>query len=130
MVVMNSKAISLYSSVLVSSSTFWFSFRSFLVRLHPSRMTKRNQPLSFSSISKDVTMDADKQWSVGARPGTIDLETVALHEIGHLLGLGHSSVEGAIMFPGISSEVTKGLHADDIRGIKTLYNARGFWKDR
>ncbi|KAB1219276.1 Metalloendoproteinase 1 [Morella rubra] len=51
MVMMNSKAISLFSSTLL-----------LLVLLpllscatSPSRMTKRNQPLSFSSISKDVT---------------------------------------------------------------------------
>ncbi|KAG2722021.1 hypothetical protein I3843_02G095400 [Carya illinoinensis] len=66
--------------------------------------------------------DADEFWSVGAIPGYFDLETVALHEIGHLLGLGHSSVPGAIMEPSISSGVTKGLHTDDIAGIKALYN--------
>ncbi|KAJ0099774.1 hypothetical protein Patl1_22003 [Pistacia atlantica] len=66
--------------------------------------------------------DADERWSVGAAQGAFDLETVALHEIGHLLGLGHSSVEGAIMFPSISPGVTKGLHGDDIQGIRALYN--------
>lgn len=66
--------------------------------------------------------DAAEPWAVGARPGAFDLETVALHEIGHLLGLGHSSVEGAIMFPSIRPGVTKGLDADDIQGIKVLYN--------
>ncbi|KAJ0042270.1 hypothetical protein Pint_19421 [Pistacia integerrima] len=66
--------------------------------------------------------DADERWSVSATQGSIHLETVALHEIGHLLGLGHSSVEGAIMFPSISAGVTKGLHGDDIRGIRALYN--------
>ncbi|XP_075654864.1 metalloendoproteinase 1-like [Castanea sativa] len=66
--------------------------------------------------------DGDEQWSVGATPNAFDLETVALHEIGHLLGLGHSSVQGAIMWPNISPGVTQGLHRDDINGIKALYN--------
>ncbi|KAF2316179.1 hypothetical protein GH714_041520 [Hevea brasiliensis] len=66
--------------------------------------------------------DADETWAVGATQGAYDLETVALHEIGHLLGLGHSSVEGAIMFASISSGSTKGLHSDDIQGIRALYN--------
>ncbi|TXG64626.1 hypothetical protein EZV62_011620 [Acer yangbiense] len=58
--------------------------------------------------------DADEQWAVGAAPNSFGLETVALHEIGHLLGLGHSEVEGAIMYPSISTGVTKGLHRDDV----------------
>ncbi|KAL6143351.1 PREDICTED: metalloendoproteinase 1-like [Fragaria vesca subsp. vesca] len=66
--------------------------------------------------------DADENWSVGAKPGAFDLETLALHEIGHLLGLDHSSVEGAIMSSGIPAGVTRGLHGDDVQGIKALYN--------
>ncbi|XP_059448136.1 metalloendoproteinase 2-MMP-like [Corylus avellana] len=66
--------------------------------------------------------DGDERWSVGAVPGATDLITVAVHEIGHLLGLGHSSVQQAIMFPSISQGVTKGLHPDDIEGIRVLYN--------
>ncbi|XP_030439678.1 metalloendoproteinase 3-MMP-like [Syzygium oleosum] len=65
--------------------------------------------------------DADEQWSVGPASGSFDMETVALHEIGHLLGLGHSSVERAIMYPSISPGISKGLDGDDVQGIKTLY---------
>jgi hypothetical protein len=66
--------------------------------------------------------DGDERWSVGAVSGAFDLQTIAVHEIGHNLGLGHSSVLEAIMFPTIPSGATKGLHPDDIEGIRVLYN--------
>ncbi|KAE8683301.1 Histone superfamily protein [Hibiscus syriacus] len=66
--------------------------------------------------------DADEPWSVAVNRDSYHLETVALHEIGHLLGLGHSSIEGAIMYPSIMPGQSKGLHGDDIQGIRDLYN--------
>ncbi|KAJ9683510.1 hypothetical protein PVL29_019191 [Vitis rotundifolia] len=77
---------------------------------------------AFAPTNGRFHYDADETWSIGAVPNQMDLETVALHEIGHLLGLQHSSVQNAIMFPTISSGVTKGLHDDDIQGIRALYN--------
>lgn len=77
---------------------------------------------AFAPTNGRFHYDGDETWSVGATPNAFDLETVALHEIGHLLGLGHSSVQSAIMFPSISSGTTKGLHQDDIQGIRALYN--------
>lgn len=77
---------------------------------------------AFAPTNGRFHYDADEPWAVGAVQGAFDLETVALHEIGHLLGLHHSSVEGAIMYPSIAAGVTKGLHGDDIQGIRDLYN--------
>ncbi|KAL1820669.1 hypothetical protein DCAR_0417005 [Daucus carota subsp. sativus] len=77
---------------------------------------------AFRPTNGNLHCDADELWSIGALQDYTDLETVALHEIGHLLGLDHSSVEDAIMFPTIRSGVTKDLHDDDIQGIKALYN--------
>nr|GEV15132.1 metalloendoproteinase 1-like [Tanacetum cinerariifolium] len=70
--------------------------------------------------------DAAETWSVGPGPvpDTIDLQTVALHEIGHLLGLGHSEDENAIMWSSIPSGSLKGLNADDILGVKALYGLK------
>ncbi|KAK1556746.1 hypothetical protein Q3G72_011282 [Acer saccharum] len=77
---------------------------------------------AFSPTDGRFHYDAAEPWAVGAVPGSFDLETVALHEIGHLLGLGHSQVQGAIMWPSIPAGTTKGLHRDDIEGIRALYN--------
>ncbi|OMO59893.1 Peptidase M10, metallopeptidase [Corchorus capsularis] len=66
--------------------------------------------------------DASWNWSVNVTAGSYHLETIALHEIGHLLGLHHSSVEGSIMYPSFKPGESKGLHADDVQGIKALYN--------
>ena len=65
--------------------------------------------------------DADERWGVGNVPGAIDLESVALHEIGHLLGLHHSFERGAIMYADYTG-VARALHGDDIQGIRALYN--------
>ncbi|KAL4289912.1 hypothetical protein GQ457_14G006930 [Hibiscus cannabinus] len=83
---------------------------------------------AFSPTSGRFHLDADENWVVSgdvtrsAIASAVDLETVAVHEIGHLLGLGHSSVEDAIMYPTISSRTRKvELVEDDIQGIQSLY---------
>ncbi|XP_057463869.1 metalloendoproteinase 1-like [Actinidia eriantha] len=80
---------------------------------------------SFAPTDGRFHFDADESWVVGAVPGAYDMETVALHEIGHLLGLGHSSEKNAIMYAAIAPGVTKSLHEDDIQGIKALYTVQG-----
>ncbi|KAM7262142.1 hypothetical protein ACFE04_021219 [Oxalis oulophora] len=77
---------------------------------------------SFAPTDGRFHLDAEETWGAGAIPNEFDMETIALHEIGHLLGLGHSSDQGAIMYPSISEGMTKGLGEDDIQGIKALYN--------
>lgn len=77
---------------------------------------------AFSPPDGRFHLDAEESWAAGVISGSFDLETVALHEIGHLLGLQHSSIEGAIMWPSVPEGASKGLHADDIAGIKALYN--------
>jgi peptidoglycan hydrolase-like protein with peptidoglycan-binding domain len=50
----------------------------------------------------------------------VDLLNVAIHEIGHVLGLGHSRERGAIMWPYVQNG-THALGEEDIRGILSLY---------
>ena len=59
--------------------------------------------------------------------GGIFLQDVMTHEFGHALGIGHSSVASATMYPTISycSTAMRSLDADDIAGVETLYPAGG-----
>ncbi|XP_010661019.1 metalloendoproteinase 1 [Vitis vinifera] len=65
--------------------------------------------------------DCEENWVIGAVAHAMDLQTVATHEIGHLLGLAHTPVQEAVMYAIISPGSTKGLNQDDIDGIRALY---------
>jgi hypothetical protein len=66
--------------------------------------------------------DSEHVWSIGAVSEAYDIETVALHELGHVLGLQHSTTNGAVMFPSVSSNFTlRVLQPDDLAGAAALY---------
>jgi hypothetical protein len=51
--------------------------------------------------------------------GTSEFERVALHELGHALGLSHSAENAAIMEAFVSD--TDSLQSDDIAGVASIY---------
>ncbi|XP_066303281.1 stromelysin-1-like [Branchiostoma lanceolatum] len=51
----------------------------------------------------------------------VDMMTVAAHEFGHALGLGHSNIEDALMAPFYRYSPELQLHVDDINGVQELY---------
>jgi hypothetical protein len=57
--------------------------------------------------------------------GGVYLQDIATHEFGHVLGLAHTSVSGATMYPtiGYCSTIMRSLAADDVNGIEALYPA-------
>ncbi|XP_041481508.1 matrilysin-like [Lytechinus variegatus] len=68
----------------------------------------------------EVHLDAAENWTVDTGDG-IDYFQVVVHEIGHALGLMHSGVEGAIMYPFYRFRSDVELHQDDIQGIQLMY---------
>ncbi|KAH8270831.1 hypothetical protein KR018_006383 [Drosophila ironensis] len=76
----------------------------------------------------DAHFDADETWNFDGKSdfsrGTNFLN-VALHELGHSLGLGHSSDANAVMFPWYQdNEVDGTLPDDDRNGIQQLYGSK------
>jgi matrixin len=55
--------------------------------------------------------------------GGFYIEDIAAHEFGHALGMGHSAVAGATMYPSVSScnAGNRTLDPDDIAGVRSLY---------
>jgi peptidoglycan hydrolase-like protein with peptidoglycan-binding domain len=66
--------------------------------------------------------DQEHTWVDGAVANGFDIETLALHEIGHCLGMLHTNVNGSVMFPLVSPNFTlRILQPDDLMGIRNLY---------
>lgn len=97
-------------------------------------------------VESDIFFNSAFPWSTasGGQPGRFDVQSIALHEVGHLFGLGHSAIgetelvggggrrvigSEAVMFPiafsagSISEREPK---ADDIAGISDIYPAGDF----
>ncbi|MDQ3284022.1 MAG: matrixin family metalloprotease [Acidobacteriota bacterium] len=55
--------------------------------------------------------------------GEYDIDGIMVHEVGHVIGLGHSSVTGATMYPSVSScnYNNRTLESDDLAGKNDLY---------
>jgi Matrixin len=92
-------------------------------------------------LESDVFFNTIFTWSVAPAgdAARFDLQSVALHEIGHVIGLGHSALgeteirstggrrvlaSSAVMFPislGPGSIADRTLQPDDIAGVSALY---------
>lgn len=67
--------------------------------------------------------DEDETYTHDTKYG-VNLLWVATHEFGHSLGLDHTNVQGAIMYPYYTGYVPDmKLHSDDIAGIQYLYGS-------
>jgi hypothetical protein len=82
-----------------------------------------------TGLSGDIHFDNEDTWSIGPSGNSIDLIEVAVHEIGHALGLGHEpeppAGADAIMNPFYGERYngfsTSFLLDDDVAGIHSLY---------
>jgi hypothetical protein len=100
-------------------------------------------------LESDILFNSVFPWSVApsGEAGRYDVESIAVHEVGHLSGLGHSAIgetevtdggrrrvlaTASVLFPiafAAGSTAGRALRADDIAGISDLYPDGTFGKD-
>jgi predicted Zn-dependent protease len=82
-------------------------------------------------IEADIGFNLSKRWDSyrgTTRPGAVyDLRRVALHELGHVLGLGHPNDHGQTVVAMMNGTIGSldSLTVDDIDGIQELYGSPG-----
>jgi hypothetical protein len=80
-------------------------------------------PPNSGAFAGDIHFDDFEEWTDLVRGNglpPIDLESVALHEIGHSLGLNHTNVANSVM-EAFYNGSRRALGADDIAGIRSIY---------
>ncbi|KAG5860632.1 Matrilysin, partial [Gonioctena quinquepunctata] len=90
-------------------------------------------PSQQDPLGGDIHFDDDEYWvdDNSKNEGT-DFYAVALHELGHSLGLAHSPVESSVMFPYYKAPDSGAPHLDydDIMGMYELYISRYLDEDK
>ncbi len=78
-------------------------------------------PANGGTDAGDMFFNTSQSWQINGT--TYDLMTVAIHELGHAMGMGHSSDSTAAMYPAYNGS-KEAVNTDDTSGIRTIYNSR------
>ena len=91
----------------------------------------RGKNRTYTIFDADIVTNTAYNWTSQSEPdgcaAEFYIEGVQVHEIGHALGLAHTNVGGATMFPSVAScdNGPASIEADDIAGINALYGGGG-----
>ncbi|XP_025409897.1 matrix metalloproteinase-2-like isoform X2 [Sipha flava] len=86
-------------------------------------------PTDLGILGGDIHFDNSEDWTLYKSDSGVDFYSVAIHEMGHSLGLGHSAESNSIMNPYYKGPQPQDIGYDDILGIHSLYIARTLPED-
>ena len=83
-------------------------------------------PGNGGNIAGDIHFDNGDPWAIIGTPSEPDVLGVLVHEIGHTLGIDHTSIVGAVMNPMALRRMGPGtgiLTADEVAAVQAIYGA-------
>lgn len=94
----------------ILATTEWFDVQDGQITIGPNDQTA------------NVNMNDSEPWSLDVQNDQVDVQTVITHELGHALGLGHSSDPSAVMYAYYTPGTARpNLTQNDIDGVANLY---------
>lgn len=81
-----------------------------------------------STDESDVAFNTKFNWTTDGAGTPYDIQTIALHEFGHVAGLGHSTESDSVMLPNYGG-VDRDLGDDDIAGLQFIYDGGPAYDD-
>jgi len=74
-------------------------------------------------VDADIAFNGlDYEWTTSTEDVRVDFQSIALHEIGHFMGLAHSTEEDAVMKVDYEEgDLSREVGADDRAGLATIY---------
>ncbi|MDF1561412.1 MAG: matrixin family metalloprotease [Deltaproteobacteria bacterium] len=86
------------------------------IAAYTNNCTISSADIVFNGVGFTFVNGAPSNW------GQADLMSIAVHEMGHFLGLDHSMINGVTMYPSYSGGIVeRDLHQDDEAGVCYLY---------
>ena len=82
-------------------------------------------PPNLVTAAGDTHFDSAEAWTCAPGAGSIGFGIVALHELGHAIGLDHELTDIAVMNPFYNAALTFGPLADDLIGAGEIYGEAG-----